>query len=281
MDDDTKYVLEGRKTFFIVPDVTLFPDTYLEDYLTHGYETYIINDDRTCPLTKKIEAIISVFNDAIFFFYIDTPIQGIEWRDYISELQEEYGDKILIGVLYAKRSTEIEKRSLERYYLFDVGIKCGCISLEYSKAKNFTLIDKVMFANQACGRRKNVRAICDSTSSVNLTYKKKKYFGAVSDVSLSHFSCVFNYELDVPMFEKLYDVVVDIHGMHFKTDSILLDVRELSDRKLYIFIFSQPNGQPGMDPDLSQRLSEKIYKLVTDKVQTLLHTMFIEASKSS
>src|SRR5574344_864116 len=145
--NDTKYIIDGRKTFFIVPDVSLLPESYLEDYLSQGYETYIIGDDRYCPLQKKIEIIISTFTDSILFFYIDSVIAGLDWNVYIKKLQVKYGDEILIGVLYAKRQRESDKQNLEKYYLYDIGIKCGCIALEYQKAKNFELISRVMYAN--------------------------------------------------------------------------------------------------------------------------------------
>ncbi|MDE5613412.1 MAG: hypothetical protein K2I74_02055, partial [Treponemataceae bacterium] len=137
---------------------SLLPESYLEDYLARGYETYVILDDRNCPLEKKIASIISIFQDSILFFYIDAEVPHITWKHYIKYLQERYGETILIGVLYSKRHNEDERKQLEKYYLFDVGIQGGCISLEFQKAKNFSLIDRVMFANQASGRRKNVRA---------------------------------------------------------------------------------------------------------------------------
>ena len=102
MNETTLTVLEGRKTFFIVPDTSLLPESYLEDYMARGYETYIIEDDRSCPLDKKIESIITVFSDSILFFYIDSEVPGIVWADYIKDLQKRHGDKVLIGVLYAK-----------------------------------------------------------------------------------------------------------------------------------------------------------------------------------
>ena len=99
MDEATKHIVEGRKTFFIVPDASLLPETYLEDYMARGYETYIIGDDRYCPLETKIDVIIQTFTDSIIFFYIDTLVDGIDWHIYIRELQRRYGEKILIGVL--------------------------------------------------------------------------------------------------------------------------------------------------------------------------------------
>ena len=69
MSDVSYDIFSGRKTFFIAPDISLLPETYMEEYLSHGYETYIICDDRYCSLKKKVELIINLFRDSILFFY--------------------------------------------------------------------------------------------------------------------------------------------------------------------------------------------------------------------
>ena len=248
--------------------------------MARGYETYIIGDDRYCPLEVKIDIIIHTFTDSILFFYIDTTVEGIEWHTYIRDLQQKYGEKVLLGVLYAKRPTEDQKRRLEKYYLFDVGIQCGCISLEFQKAKNFALIDKVMFANQACGRRKNVRAICDNNSKVNFMTKKGLVKGTVLDISLSHFSCTFDVALNIKLYEKVKKIMMNINGFHFSTDAILLMQRQINGSTLYVFVFANANGQQGLDDDIKSRLLEKVYQMVSEKAKNLMRTKFDEARKA-
>ena len=277
MDENTKQIIEGRKTFFIVPDTSLLPETYLEDFMDRGYEAYIINDDRQCPLDKKIEIIINTFPDSIFFFYIDSKIDGIDWPFYIRNLNSKYEGKLLIGVLYSKRRAEEEKTQLERYYLFDVGIPCGCISLEFQRQKNFLLIDKVMYANQAAGRRQNVRAICDGSSKVSFNTVAGPRDGIILDVSVSHFSCVFNIPPQIKLYEKVNSAMFNIAGTHFMNDAILFMTRPVNGRDLYVFVFSSSSGQNGLDPDKKDRLSKKIYSMITDKVKKLMQTKFEEA----
>ncbi len=282
MDESVSNIIEGRKTFFIVPDVSLLPDSYLEDYMARGYEAYFIADDRTCSLDKKIEALMTLFTDSIFFFYIDSKVESIEWPHYIRYLQETYGNNALIGVLYAKRESSSEKTALEKYYLFDVGIQCGCISLEYQKEKNFGLIDKVLYANQAVGRRKNVRAIADNISKVNFEYHKKKLNAKLVDVSLSHFSCVVDENIYIPMYEKLTDIYVEAGGLHFITDGIVILERSIEDGKnLLVFVFvRRSDGQQGLEWDIKQRLSERIYVMITDKVKNIMNLVFQEIGRN-
>ena len=277
---DKELIIEGRKTFFIVPDATLLPETYLEDFMARGYETYIIGDDRYCPLKAKIEVIIETFTDSILFFYIDMPIKGIKWDKYIRELQQKYMGRILIGVLYLKRQSEEEKTALEKYYLFDVGIQCGCIALEYQKTKNFALIDKVMYANQACGRRKNIRAICDTRSKVSFETKHGLIKGSVLDVSMSHFSCVFERTLDIQLYEKVPKVLININGLHIISDAILVMQRMKNGVMLNVFVFSNSMGQQGVESDIQPRLLERIYQMTSEKVKALLRYKFEQARKN-
>lgn len=280
MANETQLIVEGRKTFFFAADTSLMPEAYLEDYMAQGYETYIIGDDRYCPLTKKVEIIVNTFKDSILFFNIDAQIPGIDWEQYIKRLQVLYGEHFVIGVLYTRRQNELDQQRLEKYYLFDVGITGGCIALEYQKTKNFSRIFKVMYANQACGRRKNVRAICDDSSKVSFESGGKIYRGKLSDISISHFSCIFDTHFPVQMYEKISNIIIEVNGSHFRADAIYSMSRELSDgRLLFVFVFTKHDGNPGLDPELAQRLLNKIYLMVTDKVKGLMRELFDQAGK--
>ncbi|MBP5284129.1 MAG: hypothetical protein J6Y93_05635, partial [Treponema sp.] len=239
--------------------------------------------------------IIETFRDSILFFCINSVIEGIDWPSYIKYLQDKYGETILIGVLHTKCATEKEQADLEKYYLFNLGIKCGCITIEYQKARNFSLIEKVMFANQACGRRKNVRALCDSTSRMAFTLHKPQQRSAYSqpiskeimingkilDVSASHFTCTLPPEVSLPSGLKIHKILVNINGMHFTTDAVLLAQRTLSETKVFVFGFFARDGKPGLDADVQPRVLQKIYQMVSDKVKALLRTKFDEAKNNA
>lgn len=272
----------GRKTFFIAPDITILPEYYLEDFLVRGYEAYIIDDFRFCPLEGKVDIIIGNFPDSILFFFVDSDA-GVDWERYIARLQNDYDGKLSIGILYARRSNEEKQRNIEKYYLFDLGVKCGCIALEYQKSKNFNLIDRVMYANQACGRRKHVRAICDMSSKANFYYERERIDGRIVDISLSHFSFVPDYGRsfpDIPEGEKIKDIFVIFNGMHFRTNGSLIAKREMGGKILHIFLFEKHDGTPGLEDYLISQLSKKIYQAVADRVKTFLREKFDEYAKT-
>lgn len=269
----------GRKTFFIAPDATVLPETYMEEYMNHGYEAYIINDDRYCPMARKVELIISMFPNSILFFYIDAKVDGIDWRSYIYKLQREHGEHCLIGVLYSKIVTQEEQKELEKFYLFDVGIQCGCIPLDFNHKKNFPLVDKVMHVNQANGRRKAVRAACEGASEVSFIKDGKQYRGKILDISLNHFSCSF-YDGELPLYSKIRDMMLVIDGIHVQTNGVLVMQRDLGEEgKLNVFVFAKSDGALGLEGDNYSRVSQKVYRIVSTKIKEMLHRIFIASGK--
>ncbi len=269
--------IEGRKTFFIAPDSSFLPESYLEDFLSRGYEIYILNDFRFCPVDEQVKIIIETYPDSIFFFFIDADL-GIDWEKYIAYLQDTYKEKALIGVVYTKGKTAERKSRLEKYYLFDIGIQCGCIELEYQKVKNFSVIDRVMYANQACGRRKNVRAIGDISSKANFDWQNIVINGQVSDISMSHFSFIPDPSRtfpDISLYTRIDGIFLSFNGMHFHTSANLVMKRQFDNNKLlHVFLFLKANGQPGLDEDTAPRINTKIYRTVTDKVKGVLREKF-------
>ncbi len=275
--DESSYI--GRKTFFIAPDLTLLPELYMREYMTRGYEAYIINDERSCPMTRKVDLLISMYADSILFFYIDAHIDGIEWQKYIYKLQREHGDRILIGVLYAKSKTEEERKRLEHFYLFDVGIQCGCIALDFQHKKNFPLIDRVMKVNQAEGRRKTVRATCEGSSEVTFIRDGNQFRGKLVDISLNHFSCLLTGE-SLPLYSKVRDMMLVVDGVHIQTNGVLLLQRKTSeDTVLNVFAFARLDGSLGLDGGNFERVSQKIYQTVSSKTKEVLQRIFVTAGR--
>ena len=87
-------IATGRKTFFIAPDTSLMPESFLEDFFALGYECYYIENDKKINLRKKLDVLISLFHDVIIFFNIDAEINGIdEWTVFIRNLIDSYNNQ--------------------------------------------------------------------------------------------------------------------------------------------------------------------------------------------
>lgn len=269
-------IIKGRKTFFIAPDKVLFPENFLEDYLIQGYECYFIESDIFIPISAKVDIILSIFRDSILFFNIDSPLSDTTWEKLIVSAKEKYPEA-MFGVFYTKRQSEIEKKSLERKYLYEMGLQCGCIQLEYQKNNNYGIISKILQANQAQGRRQNVRAVCGGNCTVKFSSELEKDLVAkLTDISLSHFTLSFKTgeEINVKEYEKILDGQFYIKGLHFTSDAILVMKRQSMDSILFVFAFCTREGQSGLDELNRRLLIPKIYSIMMENCQMLLGQAF-------
>lgn len=272
-DSNTGNFIKERKTFFIVPDQTLIPASYLEEFLTEGYECYFIETDKNCTIDKKVRILKNIFKDSIFLFNIDYKLPDIDWCTYLKGLQTTIRPTISLGALYLKRPTLQEKYELEKTYLFDIGLRAGCIQLEYRKNANFAIIEKVLYANQAMGRRKFVRVICDSCS-LSFVYNGQQFSGVVQDISLSHFSCTFPGFCPIKQYEKVENIQIKIKGIVIRSDAVLFMERMTSSGMLFIFAFTNKQGANGLDGYVKQMLIPKMYAIMSENFNSITKTLF-------
>ncbi len=275
MGISVKEIVTGRKTFFVTPDTSLIPETYLEDYFALGYECYFVENDKRVRLQKKLDILISLFQDVIFFFNIDYNIPDLEWPVFIRSLIESYSKSASIGILFTKRQTKDEKLKIEHKYLFDLGVQCGCIQLEYQKKQNFYIIEKILYANQAQGRRRNIRALCTSACTFSCNHNNITTTGTLQDISLSHFSIVCpEGKLNVQMYEKIDDFHFNIRGFIFRSDAVLIMQRPVDGEVLFVFAFVSSTGANGLDGRIKQLLIPNVYKLMASNCKNLLDQIY-------
>ncbi|MCQ2597851.1 MAG: hypothetical protein MJ181_08365 [Treponema sp.] len=276
MAASVKDIIAGRKTFFVAPDKTIFPESFCEEYLSKGYECYFIENEPKISIEKQIEIVISVFADVILFFNLDANIPGINWIDLIRKIHLRHGDNVLMGAMYCKRQNKEERAKLEYMFLFNLGLRCGCIQLEYQRNLNYGIIEKVLFANQAMGRRKSVRAIANKGCTFGFNHEKKNYTGMLQDISVSHFSFVGSEKnLGLKDYEKVEDIQFNIKGLHFRYNAIPFMKRPLNtDEILYVFMFENKTGGTGLDILTQQILVPRLYELLNENCRTLLHRLY-------
>lgn len=282
MGISVKELVTGRKTFFITPDTSIIPESYLEDYFALGYECYFVENDKRVKLQKKLDILISLFHDVIFFFNIDYNIQDIEWPVFIRNIIDNYKNSASIGVLFTKRQTKDEKFKLEHKYLYEMGLSCGCIQLEYQKKQNFEIIEKILFANQAQGRRKNIRALCTTACTYLCNYNNEQITGVLQDISLSHFSVVCpEGKMSIQLYEKISDIHFNIRGFLFRSDAVLIMERPVDGQVLYVFAFVSSTGSNGLDSRIKQLLIPNVYKLMASNCKAILDQIYNKVDEQS
>ncbi len=272
-------IATGRKTFLITPDLSLIPESFLEDYFSLGFECYNINYDRKCTIQKKVDIICSVFHDVILFFNIDYQISGLDWETVIKDVIKKYNNRASIGILYAKRQSRDARADIENKYLFELGVSCGCIQLEYQKKQNFDIIVKMLYANQAQGRRKNIRAICTKACTFSVQYQEEHLNGVLQDISLSHFSFISSdTRFDSEVGTRISDFHFNVRGFLFRSNAVLIMKRPLNNEMLYIFAFTTQTGTPGLDARIKALLIPNIYQLLNSNCMSILEDMFANSN---
>lgn len=270
-------IVTGRKTFFILPDTSLMPPSYLEDLFALGFECYYISHDTRIKTEKKIETILSLFKDVILYINIDYELPDVNWNSLIYDLVQGQGKGDSIGIMYAKRQSRGEKEKIEHHFINEIGIKCGCIQLEYQKKQNFELIAKALYANQAQGRRKAIRAICSPACTYTIYNKQKQetISGALQDISLSHFTILVQEgDLQIKLYEKILDIHFNLKGFFFRSDAVLFVERKLDKGILYVFAFTDPAGASGLDYKTKAFLVPHLYKMVSSYSNALLEQSY-------
>lgn len=260
------------------------PESYLEDYFAIGYECYYVPFDKRVNIQKKVKVITSLFKDLIIFFNIDYNLNlpDFKWDDFIHDYIHENNNAASVGIMYTKRQTKLEKQVLERKYLYEMGIRCGCIQLEYQKAQNFELIGKILYANQAQGRRKTIRALCSSACTYTYEYgpHKDSITGTLQDISLSHFTIlVSGVGLEIKLYEKIADVHFNIRGFLFRSDAVLVMERPVNGDMLYVFAFVNSAGQNGLDDRTRGLLIPALYKLLSVNCNAILDQMYAKVNE--
>lgn len=255
------------------------PESYLEDYFALGYECYYVPFDKRVNIQKKVKVITSLFKDLIIFFNIDYNLNlpDFNWDDFIYDYIHENDNAGSVGIMYTKRQTKLEKQVLERKYLYEMGIRCGCIQLEYQKVQNFELIGKILYANQAQGRRKTIRALCSSACTYTYEYGQYKdsVTGTLQDISLSHFTIlVSGTGLEIKLYEKIPDIHFNIRGFLFRSDAVLVMERPVNGDMLYVFAFVNSAGQNGLDERTRGLLIPALYKLLSVNCNAILDQMY-------
>ncbi len=276
-------IVTGRKTFFILPDTSLMPESFLEDYFALGYECYYVAFDKRVKIEKKVKVITSLFKDLIIFFNIDYNMPGIDWEEYIHDYVQTNDNAASVGIMYTKRQTKLEKNVLERKYLYEMGIRCGCVQLEYQKSNNFELIGKILYANQAQGRRKTIRALCTSACTYTYVYGQYKdsVTGVLQDISLSHFTIlVEGAGLDIKLYEKIADMHFNIRGFLFRSDAVLVMERPVNGKMLYVFSFVSSTGSSGLDERTRSLLIPALYKLLSVNCNTVLDQLYEQLNEA-
>jgi hypothetical protein len=260
------------------------PVAFLEDFFALGFECYYIGNDGRVPVQKKIETILKLFKDVIFFVNIDYEIYDLHWSAYIKELIEaKKATPEQFGIVFLKRQSSVELETISNIYFKELGLKLGYVQLEYQKKNNLEIVAKALFAIQAQGRRKTIRALCTSACTYTYTYGQfnDSITGTLQDISLSHFTILISgNDLELQLYEKIKDIHFNIRGFLFRSDAVLVMERPVNGDMLYVFAFINSTGTSGLDSRTKGLLGPSLYKLMCMNCNSILDQMYHELNEA-
>lgn len=261
----------GRKAFFVTPDSSLIPLSFMEDLCTLGFESHILSLSYG-SLSENIKIITEHFPDAAFFFNIDSKVSGIGWFHFMRQLQLSNAD-VAIGVVFEATSPE-HARHVEAEYESVVTPSLGCIGLIQGKEKeNFDSIVSVLEKSGAKGRRNNIRARCDESSFISFGAGVSAFRARLDDVNISHVCCLLDGDSvsGLKIYDKVRGAHICVNGYEFSSDVVLIMKRVKGGTATAVFMFiKKPDDEPGIESNLEPELNKKIYQITSNEFTALL-----------
>lgn len=261
----------GRKVFFIAPDSSLIPLSFMEDFCTLGYESHILSRGEG-SLTENVDIITSHFPNALLYINIDANASGIGWLQFIRKIRQQNPD-ILVGVIFSAPHQE-RIHHVENEFGNDVSPMAGCVPLVPNKdEENFKTLVAALEKIGAKGRRNNIRAICNDASYISFGVGGKAFHARVDDVNISHISCVLDESgvQGMRIYDKVRGAHICVNGYEFSSNVVLIMKRSKGGLSTAVFMFIKgADDEPGLEATLEPELNKKIYEITSREFTDLL-----------
>ena len=219
----------GKKVFFLYPHTIIKEIT--QELVRQEYETYIL-EDHIAALK-----ILAKYKNSILFINIDEILKDEDWQKYVVTLLNNSSTKTTrVGILtYFTKDKEIVEK-----YLIKIGVQCGMIKIKMAPEKCLQIILKTLDANEARGRRKYVRALCNEKLDLfNVIWEDKRFQGRILDLSIAGMACFFNDPRSrLPPETTLSNIQLVLRGVSCIISGAIMKVLpQPQGQELYIIMF--------------------------------------------
>ena len=174
------------------------------------------------------------------FINIDEGMNEKEWETYIRGIQENPQTKdCRLGIL----SYNTDQKLMQKY-LMEIAVPCGYIHLKLGVKESTKIMLGALEANEARGRRKFIRAFCESdpNATVNVKSSSGLYYGKILDISATGIAARFDKFEDLPSNSLIRGMQLKLHGSLVLTDAVLMGRR--GEENVWIFLFDVPKMNP-------------------------------------
>jgi len=221
--------VQGKKIFFLFPH-SVIREEMLDILIMAGYETYTLVDE------KKAKKLLAKFNDSIMFINIDSGLKESEWEEYIRGIQNDPLTKnCRLGIMSYNQD-----RVLMQKYLMDMAIPCGYIQLKLGLQESTRIILAALEANEARGRRKCIRAICEDDINAVINHKSDTgiFYGKILDISSVGIAARFDKFSSLALNAVLKGMQLKLRGGLIMADMHFLGHRH-DDQHVFILLFDE------------------------------------------
>ncbi|MDR2095562.1 MAG: PilZ domain-containing protein [Treponema sp.] len=202
----------------------------LDILIMHGFEAYTLKDH------KRALRLIEHFGDSILFINIDEGLSEPEWESYIYAIQNNEKTKgCRIGILSYNNNAALMQK-----YLMELAVPCGYIQLKLGLQESTRIIVAALEANEARGRRKYIRAVCEDDVNAILNFKGPEgilFHGKLLDISAVGVAARIDQPFDIAPSTLINDVQMRLRGGIVRTNLIAIGKRQGNDN-VWIFLMN-------------------------------------------
>jgi len=110
-----------------------------------------------------------------------------------------------------------------------------------------------------------------------MSYRGKDLCCTLKDISISHFSCVFDEnDPELRLHEKLREIQMNLRGVLITVDAVLCLKRVMDDKTVHVFVFRTDEDREGLNTEPLNKVNEIIHASMTEKISLLLKDAFSE-----
>jgi len=244
MTENNKSNILGKKIFFLHPSA-LTNNQVVAELAQEEFEVYVLRDD------IKLKQALRNYPDSIFFASINEVMKEGAWDELIRSIMgnpETAG--VQVGVIASINDENLRKKYTEQYK-----VQCGFTIIKSDYIEAIKHLISILDCANAKGRRKYIRMVMEkeTKTSINLPINGTFVNGAIKDISVVGFSCVF---ADDPVLTKnglLGDIQLRLQTQLLKAEGIVFGTRMDGTDKVYVILFSQR-----VDPSVKAKIRKYI-----------------------
>lgn len=248
--------LFGKKVIFLHPHSVL--NEVIHILAAAEFEVYTATDQ------AKLARYLRSDPNCLVFVNIDEGQDEAVWRAWIRSAREALPPGHAgFGALTLQPSEE--KRAA---YLMDVGVECGFITVTQGAGKTADILVKTLEANEARGRRRYVRATCQSDEGdFNYVGDAGSVRGTLRDLSAVGMSVVFNEGGTPKPGTLIKDLQLNLKGIRLRLSGVVLGGRENQEEGSIRVILFDPKS---LDNEKRTKLRSFVRKILQTRMDALL-----------